>query len=153
LSGTLPNPTIAAGAVGTTQLALGAVTQRVPNVSTTINVTTTSATFVDVDATNAAVTLTTTGGDIFVLWNGKFQDNTSNAQNCTLAFSLDGAAEVCAADFRVPVAGVGFVYCKAHVFEAVPSGAHTIKLRWKVAGGDTIQIVTLSDMLAIEYRR
>jgi hypothetical protein len=131
-----------------------AVTQRVPNVSTSINVTTTSSSYVDVDATNAAVTMTTqAGSDILVLWHGMLQDNTGTSGTVSLAFSLDGAAEVCAVGFKATATGVGFPFTKSHLFPGVGSGSHTIKLRWRVTGGDTIQIVTLSDMLAIEYRR
>ena len=130
------------------------VTQNVPTISTSINVTTTSASYVDVDATNAAVTLTTQAGSlVLVLWHGMVQDNTGTSGVITLAFSLDGAAEVCAASFKAPATGVGFPYTKAHPFQAVSAGAHTIKLRWKVTGGDTIQVVSLSELLAIEFKR
>jgi hypothetical protein len=130
------------------------VTQRVPTLSTTINATTTSAAYVDVDAVNAAVTLTTLGGsDLLLLWHGMLQDNTGTSGTVVLAFSLDGAAEVCATSFKVPATAIGFPYSKAHLFQAVGAGAHTCKLRWRVTGGDTIQIVSLSEMIAIEYRR
>jgi hypothetical protein len=130
-----------------------AVTQRVPNNQTGLTNTSTSASFVDIDATKVAVTVVTTGGDLEVTWAFSVQDNTGTTQVWTVAFSLDGAAEVSAFPGRSNVAGIGTVVTLSYLWQGLAAGSHIVKGRWKITGGDTIAAGGSSFMTAKEYRR
>lgn len=98
--------------------------------------TTTSTSMVDVDATNLALAITTTGGDVEVGFPGAVSNSTNGA---AVSFDLwvDGAllagnngiigCTVPAANRIVPM----------HFTVTIPlaAGAHTINLRWRVGSG------------------
>jgi hypothetical protein len=129
------------------------VTQRVVNNKTGLVNTSTSASYVDVDATNCAITLVTSGGDLEVTWCASAQDNTGTVQVWTIALALDGAAEVAVFPQRSPIAGVGTIFTLVYLWTGLAAGSHTVKARWLIAGGDTIAIGGRSYMTAIEFRR
>jgi hypothetical protein len=153
LSGTLPNPAIAAGAVGTTQLAVGAVTQNgFGTAGSTLN--TTSATYVDLDATNAAVTLATTGGDLLAWFCGDVQANTTLNDVISVALSLDGATEVGAvAQSQTGAVGFGKPVALVWRFTGVAAGSHTVKVRWHGQTGGNSYSATNRGLLVAELKR
>lgn len=102
------------------------------NVNEAADYSTSSTSFVDVDGTDLALSITTTGGDILV----GFVGNVVNNANCA-AFdvTLDGVRQ--AGDEGIIQAGhirsdhalpVSFAY----LIRSVSAGAHTVKLQWRV---------------------
>ena len=92
LSGTLPNPTLAAGAVGTSQIAAGAASQTIQVIGATGSPTITSASFVDVP--EMSITFTSTGGVVVAWFSTTISMGGTMGNASTFAFSIDGAAEV-----------------------------------------------------------
>lgn len=152
LSGTLPNPAIANGAVGTAQLAANAVTQNaLVDAATTL--TTTSATYVDMDATTAALTLTTTGGDLLVFFDSTVQSNTAANDPIWLALSLDGAAEVGEKAVSSGASGIGASGALIWRFLGPSAGLHTVKVRWHGNTGGNTYACTRRTLIAEELKR
>jgi hypothetical protein len=94
--------------------------------------TTTSSSFVDIDATNLALSITTTGGDVMVGLIGSF--NSSGDNHNFLEIDLDGSPVggddgIC--KWRDRNEKTGFVY----LITGVSAGSHTIKLQWKRDAG------------------
>lgn len=97
-----------------------------------------SAVFADVDGTNLSLTITTTGGDVFVGFHGNFS-NDATTRNLYLDVTMDGVAvggndgiiaervDVTAA----PGAGVSFT----RLIPGVAAGTHTFNLTYKVSAG------------------
>jgi hypothetical protein len=102
------------------------------------DLTTTSTTFVDMDATNLNLSITTNGGDVLVVWYGTFQNNAATAK-IQIDFSVDGT------DVGTGGAGIlrdayntasspqamGF----AHIITGLSVASHTFKMRWKTTSG------------------
>lgn len=96
--------------------------------------TTTSTTFVDVDATNLSLTITTTGGNVMVGYSGTVRIDTVGA-HVHLNVDVDGS--VVAADdgivsmrsTGVTINSMSFVY----LVTGLSAGSHTFKLQWKVS--------------------
>ena len=96
------------------------------------NYTTTSATFVDIDATGLGATITTTGGDVIVHFDGHIF---ASGGNVSIEILVDGA--VYATDdgvVRVPTS------LSAHTsftrkIGSLAAGSHTFKLQWKISAG------------------
>lgn len=103
--------------------------------------TTTSTSFVDVDATNLAITIETNGGDVLVGFAGGCANNsTTNAGRQTYLnvavddtdyFDDDGALAV--SRFYSSPGNASFVV----LIEGLAAGTHTFKLRWKTFSGTT----------------
>jgi hypothetical protein len=101
------------------------------------NYSTASTTFVDVDATDFSLSITTTGGDIFVGFTGMLVGVTSN--KVFFELELDGVAVggddgitgmQSASTIAMPI---NFGY-----WIIAPSAAsHTVKLQWRVTGSTT----------------
>jgi hypothetical protein len=94
--------------------------------------TTTSSSFVDIDATDLALTIETTGGDILVGFIGSF--NSSGDNHNFLEIDLDGSPVggddgIC--KWRDRNEKTGFVY----LITGVSAAPHTIKLQWKRDAG------------------
>jgi hypothetical protein len=153
LTGTLPSPGLAGGAVGTAQLALGACTQNGFG-SASATQSTTSATYVDLDAVNAAVTLTTTGGDLFCWFAGDVSANTAVNDAVRVALALDGGTEVGQVD-HTQTGAFGFAGAIGLVwrFTGVASGAHTVKVRWHGSTGGNSYSATNRGLLVMETKR
>jgi len=98
--------------------------------------TTTSASFTDIDATDLALTITTTGGDVMIGFHGGF--DCSAGANVYVDVDLDGtriggddgihAAAVNATDFYGRISFVWLV-------TSLSAGSHTFKLQWKTSAG------------------
>jgi hypothetical protein len=129
------------------------VTQRVPNNQTGLTNTTTSATFVDIDATKVAATVVTTGGDLEVTWVFAAQDNTGSGNTWRLALALDGAAEVSVVGMRSAIPISATVVTLSYLWQGLAAGSHTVKGRWRIDSGDTLAAGGSSFMTAKEYRR
>lgn len=103
--------------------------------------TTSSTSFITVDGTNLALSITTAGGDIFVGFVGTvFHSATAGNHRVFFDVTLDGVSVVgddgiCAAFFTSGTAPevmpVAFVY----LIDSPSAGAHTIRLRWRVNSG------------------
>jgi len=103
--------------------------------------TTTSTSFADVDATNLALAVTTTGGDVMVHFHGTFQGNTLGMR-IFLNLDVDGSPH--AADdgiiFWRETTGAGGTTINAPIsftrlITGLSAAAHTVKLQWKVSAG------------------
>ena len=101
------------------------------------NYTTTSVTFVDIDATNLSLTIETTGGDVLVGFVGSVMHSTSGAV-VLLDLDVDGSRLADDDGFlgvrptnSSTSGNVSFVY----LVTGLSAGSHTFKLQWRVTGG------------------
>ncbi|MGB1285072.1 MAG: hypothetical protein ACPG7F_00950 [Aggregatilineales bacterium] len=96
--------------------------------------TTTSTTFVDVDATNLSLTITTTGGNVLVGFSGTARIDTTGA-HIHLNLDVDGSA-VATDDGLVSMRSTGVTINPmsfTHLVTGLSAGSHTFKLQWKVS--------------------
>lgn len=99
--------------------------------------TTTSTSFVDVDATDLALTITTTGGDVLVHFHGSVYRNGGSSRMVFLDVDVDGARTAgddgivaTMADTDLKPHAIGFT----RYISGLSAGSHTFKLQWKVDG-------------------
>jgi len=109
------------------------------------NYTTTSTSFVDVDATKLSLTLTTHGGDVLL-------GLTATAYQRTHGASIFFNIAVDSVDYfadngiaRMTVANSGDIHrhkplCLVVLIPGLSAGSHTFKLRWKVSDNSTAVI-------------
>jgi hypothetical protein len=101
------------------------------NVNQGSDYTTTSTSFVDVDATNLSLTITTAGGDVLIAFMG-FTGGTSRAY---YDVAIDGVRlagdDGLIANVLANFTPVSFVALK----QGLAPGSHTFKLQWKVNSG------------------
>lgn len=101
--------------------------------------TTTSTVFVDVDATNLALTVTTDGGDVLVGFAGNSANNSTTSAGRMTYFNIavDGVdyfgddGVIAVTRFYDTPGNASFVV----LIEGLSAGSHTFKLRWKTATG------------------
>lgn len=105
------------------------------------DITSNSATFVDVDGTNFSLQITTVGGDVFVHFHGTVFHSAGAGSNKRVFFDVDvngartggddgimsvtissGDPDECAVTFTRLITGLG-------------AGTHTFKLQWKMSAG------------------
>jgi len=105
------------------------------------NYSTTSATFVDVDATNLELEITTTGGDILVWLNASVQIGAASAAvyleilvNTVPQGGQSGIAGVLAAASPNTVHHFGMT----RLLTGLPAATYTIKLQWRVSAGTVL---------------
>jgi hypothetical protein len=117
-------------------------------------VNTTSATYVDLDATNAAVTLTTTGGNLLCWFAGDVEANTTLNDSVTVALSLDGAAEVgSVTQTQTGAVGYGQPIAIVYSFTGVAAASHTVKVRWHGNTSGHSYSATNRGLLVLETKR
>jgi hypothetical protein len=150
LSGTLPNPAVAAGAVGTTQLAVGAVTQRLVVAGSTSSPTTTSTTYVNMP--DMSISITTTGGDL-LCWGLACVSNSTTGDSVQVAISLDGATATGGQSINADNSGASIPVAVQWLFTGVSAGAHTVTLQWLAAGGTATAFGTFRSLIVMEQRR
>lgn len=98
--------------------------------------TTVSTTFGDVDGTNLALQITTTGGDVFVHFHGTCKQATGG-HKVNFDVDVDGVRHggddgiVAQHDLGGDVAVVSFT----RLITGLSAASHTFKLQWKVTGG------------------
>ncbi len=95
--------------------------------------TTTSSGWVDVDATNLASTITTSGGDVLVVFAGSAKCSAS-AGLFQFGLDVDGAAKqgiVNLVDDANHDSNASFSY----ILTGLSAGSHTIKLQWRTGSG------------------
>lgn len=102
------------------------------------NKSTTSTTFVDVDATNLSKTITTTGGYVLVTMHAFW---TATTQPATVDLLRDGVSLTGGAGVLYMVAGYAD-YNSVMWWDQPAAGSRTYKLQWKVTSGGTAQLVT-----------
>ncbi|MBN1286160.1 MAG: hypothetical protein JXB47_12250 [Anaerolineae bacterium] len=100
------------------------------------NYTTTSTSWVDVDATNLAITLTTYGGPVLVVFSGYGSHSVSNG-SIYLDIAVDGSRVSGVAGIMITAAATGELQnlSFAVLVTGLSAASHTIKLQWKVATG------------------
>lgn len=95
--------------------------------------TTTSTSFVDVDATNLSLTITTGGGDVMV--HAHLATNVSTGR---LQFNIDVDGSPHAANDGIVVhAAMQHVTSFSRLITGLSAGSHTFKLQWKTSTGGT----------------
>lgn len=102
------------------------------------NYTTTSTSFVDVDATNLACTITTNGGPVLVIFTGTIT-NATVLKVVNLDIDVDGTRESGVSEgllaVQEPVADYLMNGCFSTLVTGLDAGSHTFKLQWSVDGG------------------
>lgn len=98
---------------------------------------TSSTTFVNVDATNLALTITTTGGDVLVGFHGALQITSTYILYFDL--DVDGSREggddgITCIEQAIDAKNVAFV----RLITGLSAGSHTIKLQWKTSNGGAV---------------
>ncbi|MCC6612886.1 MAG: hypothetical protein IT320_05360 [Anaerolineae bacterium] len=104
---------------------------------------TTSGSFVDVDTTDLALTITTTGGDVMIGFAGALKAPSNNGANLDVLLDGvriggdDGITSVTNdydGTYTERVNNASFVYLK----RSLGAGSHTFKLQWKSVSGNTV---------------
>lgn len=104
--------------------------QEVVGTSTDFNTTSTSY----VDITGMSLSITTVGGNLLVVVTGRLS-TTNYPYESSLAVNIDGTDyDVCGGNLMDASTTFGVYVCAVRRL-AVTSGAHTVKLRLKIAGG------------------
>jgi hypothetical protein len=97
--------------------------------------TTSNTSFVDIDATTLALTITTTGGDVFVHFHGVVG---ISAGGVCLDFTIDGTRH--AGDDGIMRSGSpneGETLSFTRLVMGLSAGSHVFKLQWKTTSGGT----------------
>ena len=103
--------------------------------------TTTSTSFVDIDATNLSLTITTHGGDVLVGFTGFVQLSGAGTQYVHFNVDVDGSPQF--ADDGLGGAwdaGTRKLVSFVVLIEGLTAGSHTFKLKWKSQIGGTITL-------------
>ncbi len=103
------------------------------------NWTTTSTSYVDVDATNLASTITTNGGDVLVIFTGNVQN--SAVAGCRMALDIDGTTTEAITLVNPYNTGKHVNMSFAYLITGLSAGSHTIKLRWRNITASTMTLV------------
>lgn len=148
---TISTTGVAPGAIGTAQLAPGAVTQLKHAVGVTNGPTTTSST--PVTLPDMTVTLTTTGGDLLCWLVSTMNNSAGGGALVSLMLSLDGATGVDSETTSSP--GVGYATCMTSIahFTGVAAGSHTVTGQWDTNGGTATAFATARYLIVMEVRR
>jgi hypothetical protein len=99
------------------------------------NYTTTSTSFVDIDATKLALTLITNGGDVEVNFYGSF--SIDGTQPFYLDVAVDGvrtAGDDGLLKHSITTSGATANTAFRRLISSLAAGSHTFKLQWKTAG-------------------
>lgn len=102
--------------------------------------TTASAAFVDVDATNLSLTITTTGGDVLIGFYGTMANSVANQAAGFDVFVDAGAGFVAIAglDGLIAQSNLSTIAIECISFmhlHTLVAGTYTFNLRWKTSGG------------------
>lgn len=150
----IPTAGITNLAVTTAKLAANAVTQIGFASGSTANPTIASnGTYADL--ADMSVALTTAGGDLLVFFTGTFNEATTAGDGVTVAFSLDGAAEVGLMSAVVASASCQVAVPTVWRFTGVSAAAHTVKTRWQVSGNfaNWTAVSTRRQMIVVEVKK
>lgn len=93
--------------------------------------TTTSTSFVDVDATNLSLTIATAGGDVLIVFMG-YGGGTARLY---LDVAIDSVRMAGDDGFLAAVSGVNTPITLVALKQGLTAGSHTFKLQWKVNSG------------------
>lgn len=115
-----------------------------PTAQATLNlgadITTTSTSFVDVDATNLSLTITTTGGDVLITFQGVFVKTLTGQVHLDVTMdgtALAGDSGMTGHSIGATIVEMGFTWWA----RSVAAGSHTFKLRWAIiSGGGTLTL-------------
>jgi hypothetical protein len=106
------------------------------NLNESANYTTTSTTFVDVNASRLTLTITTSGGAVLVTFAGSV---TMSAANSILYFDLlVNGSRIAGDDGILTMTAASTVATNGSFFywlTGLAAGTHTIKLQWKISTG------------------
>lgn len=101
--------------------------------------TTTSASYVDVDATNLKITITPTSGKVFVI--AGFNVSISGGSGMGFDLILDSTTRLGATTLGLATSVGGHIVVFG-VFSGLSNASHTFKLQWVQQGGATLSMVT-----------
>lgn len=121
------------------QIALKDPPTDVIDVEEASDLTTTSTSTVDMDATNLKLSITTTGGDVLVGFSGSFNLSSVGHFIYLDIYESVGGADLFGDDGHIVSTAFtaakmwhfGFVVC----IEGLSAGTHEFKMRWKVSSG------------------
>lgn len=105
------------------------------NVNEAGDYTTTSTSFVDIDATNLSLTITTAGGDVMIGFYGSFKESVANI--IYLDVDMDGSrlgGDDGIIGLRVSTNVMQDTMSFVYLQQSLSAGSHTYKLQWKVKG-------------------
>lgn len=109
--------------------------------------TTTSTTFVDIDATNLACTITTYGGPVLVVVTGSAYHSAANGY-CNFDIDVDGNREGGVVrglhSVQDTVGGALVPVAFPHLVTGLSAGSHTFKLQWCTLAGTLTLLNTAS---------
>jgi hypothetical protein len=87
-----------------------------------------------VDLTDMSITLTTTGGDLLILFSDSSQNNTSG-QTTRYAILVDGVQKQAGTFINGTTGAYPAIIQLHHLEKSLSSGSHTVKIQWRVGGG------------------
>lgn len=150
-AGSITSTELADGGVATADIAPNAITQRTASIPFTGG--RTAAGFSDVDSVNGKVTLTTTGGDLLVLWTGSASNASAGiAQQVAVRLDAGGDSQATPAYSYVGNANFPTPFCIIMLFTGVAPGVHSVYARHSnVSATGTMN--TTGQMFGIEIKR
>jgi hypothetical protein len=105
-------------------------------IRTATDYTTTSGTLTDIDATNLALTFTTDGSDVMVIFAGYGDVSGGSGRTMRLALDIDSGTtvkEILRVENAAAAQKMNMSF--AYVLTGLTAGSHTIKLQWLVSAG------------------
>lgn len=119
--------------------ALKAPPTSIYNVNTTPDYTTTSTSFTNIDGTNLSLSITTTGGDLLVVFFAMYTFSAAGPVHFNI--TLDGTAQAADDGFvgmrpGGTLVGMGFI-CMPVLLQSVSAATHTVAVQWKVGTAGT----------------
>lgn len=148
--GSVTSAKILDGTIATADIAALQITQVLQTQGSAGQLTTTSASSVDIS--DLSINITTTGGPVLIILTVTCSHSSSGAL-ATLAVNVDGGADVGLAQISAPGANY---YMEPHsiiVYGGLSAGAHTLKGRWSTSGGTLTAQGNFRKLIAVEFKR
>jgi hypothetical protein len=117
---------------------------------------TTSSAFVDIDATNLSISLTTYGGPVLVTFTGNVYAGTTG-QRILVDFTVDGTRYANSSYGLVQIYNPGTSTTNtqpvtfAVLLTGLSAGSHTFKMQWAIAGGSTAYLITNTAFCPVQF--
>ena len=149
--GSITSAKILDGTIATADLAAHAISQVAQANGASSSPTTTSGS--QVDMPDMSVTMTVTGGDVFVFFNGNFAHTTPSAI-CYISTRMDSGPDQYSVLTTMPYTANAVTQMGYLVYMGAPAaGSHTFRMRWSSNAGTLTAYATLRYMTVLELKR
>ena len=111
-------------------------------IRTTGDYSTTSSTYVDMDASNMVATITTNGGDVLVTFAGSLKRSGGTASGVAIGVDYDGTVyrPIYILVDQLPGVNASFSF----IIDNVSAGSHTFRMQWAIPGATSTAYIWAS---------